>query len=128
MNNLFEQFEKDVYEHGKLAFTLYQVSLSNKDKFIDAVDNKDVEFALNSVNYDVRRKESVALPFDLEQAKAGDVVEWRNNCDYMWDICEFVSESNDNGFFEIISSCGIDKKHVLSNELRMKYPPKANHE
>jgi hypothetical protein len=38
-------------------------------------NNQDLFDSLNSVNYIVERKTSAALPFNLERAKAGDVVE-----------------------------------------------------
>lgn len=106
---------------------LVRDNLNNRVFWVSASSNDDINNCISG-GWSIRRKESAALPFDLERSKAGDIVEWRNDCDDTWDTCEFVTESNDNGFFEIISSCGIDKKYVLACELRMKYPKKVNYE
>jgi hypothetical protein len=59
------------------AYTMWEISLADKNEFFNAKSNDDIFDALNSVNYDCRRKDSAAMPFDLKRAKAGDVVECR---------------------------------------------------
>jgi len=75
---------------------------------------------------EVRRKTSAALPFDLERAKAGDVVEW-----FFYDEWKVINNAH-------YSQIGISKMHgridigftgrgskwVMEKHLRMKYPPK----
>lgn len=56
-----------------------------------------------------RRKTSAALSFDLQRAKAGDVVEWQD----------------EKGEWIIIPTSELYLFHGIEHKLRMKYPPKA---
>ena len=56
-----EQWQQVVEEFGDNAYQRIEISLSDKNRFIDATDNRDVEWALNSTNYDVRYKDIKVL-------------------------------------------------------------------
>jgi len=103
----------ELFAHDKVfyinAFEMWEISLSDKNNFIDATDNRDVEWALNSTNYDVRRKASAPRPFDLDDAKAGDVV-------------YFI---HDDGVSEIIPTSELYLLSGREGRLRMKFPKKV---
>jgi len=65
-----------------------------------------------------RRKTSAALPFDLERAKAGDVVEIHAN---YWKNCK--SKTFEKIKFPLVQ---LDNISVSEFNLRMKYPKKIN--
>lgn len=117
-----ELFEHDVSFYGADAYLMWEISLSDKDKFIDATDNNDVLWALDSTNYDVIRKTSAALPFDLERAIAGDVVEI-NRLGKGWCFFKpygYSINPDNNGNIEFYDASGYST--INPEKLRMKYP------
>jgi len=74
---------------------------------------------------EVRRKESAALPFDLERAKAGDEVEslWQDGVWRKYPVS--VSRIRDGYITDGIFFH--DDCLIRCENLRMKYPPKVNH-
>ena len=102
------------------AFKMWEISLADKNKFFNAKNNDDIFDALNSVNYDCRRKDSAGLPFDLERAKAGGVVE-RLDLTGKWvvETSWFHTAFIHNG----IVVYGERKLSAKISDLRMKYPP-----
>lgn len=77
-----------------------------------------VVMAIKKSFFEHRRKTSAALPFDLDRAKAGDVVEYCNEYGY-WTTC--TSKSFELGKHPLII---LDHGSVAECNLRMKYPPK----
>jgi len=108
MNEERSQWEQDVSEYGDNAYLMW---------FCDQLNSGNPDFKSNiefiehfKMGYSIRRKESAALQFDIEMAKAGDEVEWLNN-DGKW---EFVPQNN------------LAYLHGQDHRLRMKYPLKIN--
>jgi hypothetical protein len=126
-----ELFEHDMQFYGDDAYLMWKISLSDKNRFIGATDNKDVEWALNSTNYDVRRKTRAALPFDLIRAKAGHIVEWFESISNNWitlDSNAFIKY--DSTLIEVQGITYASQvlfpyglANIDINDLRMKYPP-----
>jgi len=91
--------------------------------------NKTVEHFLGcGYGLSVRRKQSAALPFNLERAKAGDVVECRKwgAGDSSWQV---MSKLNSIALEETYYTNYFKNKDPVYNkfheeDLRMKYPPK----
>lgn len=86
--------------------------------------NKELSFNLNK---EYRRKTSAALPFDLDRAKAGDVVEWIDND--IWhtvvDVKDILNSGIDINFKVPSYENSVFRAKVIGNRLRMKYLPKA---
>ena len=132
---LQEQWQQDVERFGDGAYLMWE-------GYAGTIDGYDCWQDINNNDYwnyptDIRRKDSAALPFDLERAKAGDTVEafldgmnWLDldaALDIVWkrnDLFEFnkpyVTKGNfANSFLgchEIIDIFSLER-------LRMKYPP-----
>lgn len=58
MSDIEQQWQQDVAAYGDEAYLQYRISLSDKNSFIDATDNNDVEWSISSVNYDVVRRDA----------------------------------------------------------------------
>jgi hypothetical protein len=123
-----ELFDHGVKVHGGDEYLMWETRLiydnplHNEYEWATANSNLTVLQALVSTGVDVRRKLSAALPFDLERAKAGDVVEelsligWSKcNKDFKRSWVRKNLVAFDDGCYSAIS---------ISN-LRMKYPKKA---
>lgn len=130
--------DKEFY--GKNAFLIWEKSTTWRDCYRDHEQTSApwLNLASNSGLYvdqytQLRRKTSAALPFDLDRAKAGDVVEilcFRPNDDLTQpDIHEVIPAK------ELVDAY-IEGDTILFNNdsleaeikhLRMKYPPKASH-
>jgi len=123
-------FAHDVKIYGDDAYLMWQYydDLArdiNGDRifYVNFTSNSEVNNC--SKYFRLRRKTSAALPFDLERAKAGDVVEVL--CDGKW----HEMKSTEKRFTEInaidilIEKTGCFPQRNLISELRMKYPKKV---
>lgn len=98
------EFQKDFYEEGVLV----------DQDWIPAESNYQVQEGLKF--HCIRRKDSAALPFDLERAKAGDIIEYKN----------WLGESKDfDAQKEYWKNHTFAHSENLSALFRMKYPPKV---
>jgi len=104
-----KQWEQDVADYGDNAYLMWECNESGNGWF---TVNKDGPYWYPNNNY--RRKESAAQSFDLERAKDGDVVEIFVGSE--WKTSTIASSAYDY--------IPINEYHLL----RMKFPPKVNHE
>lgn len=109
-----ELFEHDVQVYGENAYLMWEYKNVHFDEWQPAESNLGLWLTLNCEH---RRKTSAALPFDLERAKAGDVVEIYDN--NYWKKCQ--SKIFENRKYPLIQ---LDNISVSERFLRMKYPPK----
>jgi len=116
-----ELFADDVDVYGKDAYLMweYQPGIGSDYNFENFDSNDEV---LNSIWELNNRKESAALPFDLELAKTGECFEFYDNGS--WCDAEISDFSDEESLTIFISSrtCYVD--NPLFSNLRMKYPPK----
>jgi len=112
----------DVTVHGDNAYQMWKIENSAYEDedggMHDAGVNIEIINAINRGCF-VERKQSAALPFDLERAKNGEVVQaFYNNS---WSDCD-IANIFENGDVEIF----INNKSVSidADDLRMKFPPK----
>ena len=120
-DKIAQQWAQDVADYGKEGAPLmWEVAHKRRDNWVRlyfGMVTPDSEHTLRY--YQFRRKPSAALPFDLERARAGDVVEWRNHPKAEWEILDRTGDWWANFIKEIR-----DPEHF--NEVcRMKYPPKV---
>ena len=106
-----ELFAHDVTVYGDNAYLMYVVD--NMD-----IDSNNHLLLLLEHNRTLTRKTSAALPFDLERAKAGDVV-WHIAGGNVTDID--IPDRADYAISGVVN--GISTTFYLPN-LSMKYPPK----
>lgn len=112
-----ELFEMDIQVYGDNAYLMWESPYTEKDRNPNSLTAEF--FKLNPAL--MHRKTSAALPFDLERAKAGDVVEYFYN-NRWWGV-NFVRLHKITNKI-VISFLG-NEPIVFCEELRMKYPPKA---
>jgi len=114
MNEEFnKQWEQDLKDYKDKAHLMYKIPFKTKGLLpLDAPDNSTV------VEYfdEVQRKNSAALPFDLERAKAGDVVEYKSWLG-KWEIFDLPVN-----FWGQWKS---QNEMRNTDSFRMKYPPKV---
>lgn len=130
-NELQKQLEQDLKGYGDKAYLLYEFQ---KDFYEDGV-LVDQDWIPADSNYQVqeglkfnciRRKESAALPFDIERAKAGDAVEVLIGNEFK------ILFSENKGFklnksktrVSVLRKTGSVLKYKI-DQLKMKYPPRA---
>ena len=114
-----ELFNHDCEVYGENAHLMWEIStVKNGRNFINCTSNLEMLYpaALK------RRKTSAALPFDLERAKTGDVVEYKKP-NGEWDVLKEhkfidVKSKTVKTVFKSANYC----THI--DNLRMKYPPK----
>lgn len=122
-----ELFDNDVDVYGENAYLMWEFESPNHYMTKGFKSNQNV---LNNIFmaikkpevFKVKRKQSAALPFDLERAAAGDVAEWFNG--EIWILCIDVKKCHGTEIAKITSESGIDH-HISFNNLRMKYPPEV---
>jgi len=118
-DDIQKQWEQDVADYGDNAYLMWK--LTYKDRYSPKLDrNDDIAHHLRlKPEYPiVTRKDSAALPFDLEQAKNGAVVEI---CGLQgWVKCN--SKTFEKRKYPLIQLDGIS---VSVHNLHMKYPPKV---
>jgi hypothetical protein len=102
------QWNKDVEVYGDNAIELWSYRHENSQEWRNCT--QDINPSWDAQQFVYSRNESAALPFDLERAKAGEVVEWIDNTGKWLEI------DNDDLVY----------LYGQENRLRMKYPPKAN--
>jgi len=103
-----ELFDHDVKIYGDNAYLMWEFRDGfNFEKFTVFESNAAFNDAITQGVPEYRRKNSAALPFDLERAKNGDVVEWFNGKE--WGEWDFLT-----------NDCPDYTVHY-----RMKYPKKA---
>lgn len=103
-------FAHDVEVYGDNAYLMWQWQYKNNStgKWADEWFDCDRPLTFKSaLNY--RRKKTASLPFDLERAKSGDMVEWINA----------------DGEIENIWHGDLYLFNGKESELRMKFPPKV---
>lgn len=116
-DEITQQWAQLVEEYGDLAYLMMCVKRPGTDQFDNFNTNSQVASFIGK--YDVRRKDSAALPFDLKRAKAGDVVEWRNHRKAEWEILDRTGDWWKHYIMEIRDP------ENFNQDYRMKYPPKA---
>jgi len=115
---LTELFRLDVEAYGDNAFLIYGYCHFEGDVINDFSFNSQILGLIESGYSDrLIRKQSAALPFDLERAKAGDIFEVKG-IDNAWFVPSESEESN--SLITIFESCPNRK------DLRMKYPPRIS--
>lgn len=62
MTDLYNQLQIDIQTHNDKAYLLYEWALADTNNWKLAKNNLDLEWAINSVNYDVRRN----IQFDYD--------------------------------------------------------------
>lgn len=107
-NELLKIWQQDVADYGDNAHLMWEIlsmrGIGNNFTWQSAISNKDLPC-------DMRRKESAALSFDFDRAADGDAVECK--LDDGWFTC--------TDWYQFRFLYG-------NNNVRMKYPPKVNHE
>ena len=118
----------ELFEHGVKFYGFEQEKQMWKFKgaggdwqdMPDFVDYRGVLKGMTKKFYEHRRKNSASLPFDIDRAKAGDVVEIESNkSGYGWIKCKYLYEYTDK---RIVAVIGDLPEIVERNKLRMKYP------
>ena len=122
------QWKHDVADYGDNAFLMWK--LTYKDKYSPKLDrNDDISHHLRlKPEYPiVTRKNSAALPFDLERAKAGDeILAIDENGKIHRAIYQGYYEETSGVIIGLPDSDNERAANVCKSSLRMKYPPKAN--
>lgn len=125
---LQEQWEQDVDRFGDNAHKMWLFGHIDDEGYEPATCNKDILEHQHLKEFS--RKESAALPFDLERAKAGDAVEvFYNN--YWFKCLSFEPPKySEVGMVTFLDSHGIKNTYVVNHDehLRMKYPPTIRQE
>lgn len=119
-----ELYAHDVSVYGKNAYLMWEMKADVKG-CIPLKHNDFFRLGSNCAfgqQAEYRRKTSAALPFDLERAKTGCVIEYFNG--EIWTLCIDVKECHGTEIAKITSESGIDH-HIGFNNLRMKYPPEV---
>lgn len=138
-DDLLKQWQQDVEDYGDNAYLMWEVTNSNKEYYLSFANQGSALFCVNNVNNVIdlmRRKQSAELPFDLERAKCGDVVEYHQYDDYWANALDNLNYSNDfyyrvgtvNDDFIIDDRCKkglVPFRYMKTSEFRMKYPPKV---
>lgn len=124
-SELQKQWEQDVAHYGDNAYLMWEWSFEKRLKQL--ICNAQISIALNfnaDIN-DIYRKDSAALPFDLERAKAGDIVEWMVSDDKWVDVENIIFLENGS---IAVSNVAFGKGVFVDVDsyLRMKYPPKVS--
>jgi len=136
-----ELFAHDVKFYGDNAYLMWSGSVTYDDAFGDFYEVRDVvfddnahvlsEFKVSTLD-SVYRKTSAARPFDLELAKAGDVVENYHETYKQWQVmsrsCIFEMKKYTNKVSEYyvrVQLCEGASIALKADNLRMKFPKKA---
>jgi len=114
------------------AFELWEKKENNNDEYYTFSSNNHLNDYICIINNDgygsgfgefhVRRKTSAALPFDLEGAKAGDVVEWIAADDTIHSV-KFIE--NFDEWRSLIEWSKNNRDLVATDKLRMRFPKKV---
>lgn len=118
-----QQWQKDVKQFGELAYLMYKLQclgmyfdgIKPTGKYRTFVANHEWDY--NS-KFDIRRKQSAALPFDLAAANSGDIVErllcgeWIETHAKKWELIGKMVQFEDyNDFLHEISIDRVRMKH-----------------
>lgn len=115
-----KQWEQDVKDYGfNDAIYLWELSHKLNNSAWHPVTLFSVNPGQSVVydHYEFRRKDSAALPFDLERAKAGDDFEFFDG----WEWVEITDKNEKDSLISVFAST------PTREDLRMKYPPKVQH-
>jgi len=124
LKNLPELFAHDVKIYGDNAYQMWQLSHEDNE------NNGDYYWITCTITLDFnlplkyRRKTSAELPFDLERAKAGDVVEALTG-DGEWLKVSFMGCTNEKIFVKWLDNTGSFFRLNELDRLRMKFPKKV---
>ena len=113
-----EKWEELKELYGDNAYLMLQREYVVKNNWTDLTGNHEFE------SNHSRLKTSAALPFDLERAKAGDVVEAHFSEKEGWMSVSFSKETNVSGMYAFVRNEKIS--YHWSDDLRMKYPPRIH--
>ena len=132
--NIEEQWQQDVENYGDNAYKMWEL-LGNVT--IRLTNNKSLISWINHNPVLLKRKTSSEFPFDLERAKSGDAVEFKNISENSYTGEERIKwvtlndvviddDSTVKGAFYVYNHLiNIKIENCNHNEwLRMKYPPK----
>lgn len=77
MSDIQKQWDQDVENYGDGAYRLYEVRCIDGGDWQTCLSNEHLKTVIFDYKEEIQviRKDSAALPFDLERAKLGDVVE-----------------------------------------------------
>jgi len=128
LKTLPELFAHDVKVYGDNAHLMWKIfdNYINKPKeWLTPLSNKELDYYLSYHLEDeiIKRKTSAARPFDLERAKAGDVVEWERD-KHDWIKAKLVI-STDIRIQIFVNGDIVDSGHINKSRLRMKFPKKV---
>ncbi len=133
-DKIAQQWAQDVDDYGELAYLMWErrvhnatsIGLSTHQEYIAIESN----FYINEYGFDgamtFQRKPSAALPFSLERAKAGDVVEAMDGVTGEW----HTLEAGGKWWAWMAKKLGWPDKNkknfnYFCGKHRMKYPPKV---
>jgi len=105
----------DIEVYGEHAYLMWEIAPSTTRDFETFAYNA-MRFYVTNRDYILRRKTTAALPFDLDRAKEGDVVEIQNVIGN-WFNCSSRT-------FELLKHPLVELDHISVPKfaLRMKYP------
>jgi len=126
-----ELLAHDIKVYGDNAYLMWSGSVAYDDAFGGFYEVRDVvfddnahvlsEFEVSTLD-SVYRKTSSALPFDLERAKDGDVVEvFDGNPDYGWSLAKYEGNYEQDGLIIVSRVSDNYRMRVYDNDLRMKF-------
>jgi hypothetical protein len=104
--NIEEQWQQDVSDYGDNAYLMWNTPYSEKD---GNPNEKTLQVLKLHGDDLLKRSCSAELPFDLERAKAGDIVEWKDG----------------KGNWAVVPQSELYLFHGIEHKLRMKYPQKV---
>ena len=104
---------------------MWEVIVTQSHAGIKIKSKSQIERVINDCtdSYILRRKETLALPFNLQDAKNGGKVEWFNGKEWV-DVVGFEICNGDGHHYRVTSiNDWVTHNGVLENSLRMKEPP-----
>jgi len=117
---LLDLFSHDVTVYGDNAYLMWEHSLHGKSA--ELVSNNDALSSFESSKITVTRKKSAALPFDIERAQAGDVIETSSG---KKEVVKFIDVASISQKMVLINHPRHKRQITSFDSLRMKYPKKA---
>ena len=124
-NEQQKQWEQDIADYGDNAYLMW---------FCDQLNSGNPDFESNiefiehfEMGYSIRRKESAALPFDLERAIAGDAVVFLNESDGKYYDCEIKMTGKGLVCYpKFPPDQSVYVGSIYQKQMFMKFPPKVS--